>query len=277
MRLRLMLLLLPLAPLAAQEPLPFLEHEPGPERGWALTLGARVLDHPDYLGSDVRRTNLLPVFDAEYNRTWYLGSSRVGPGFGGGAHVWREGGFTWDLGLGVGDSRPESRSPLLAGMGDQRADLFAGTGLHYHFQGFHAGLTLSHGLRDDAGDRVTLTLGQVVRVAPRWFLSAGVYGTWADTDAMNYEFGITPQQAANRAMLAALGEASLTPAQFGPFTAQAGVRDVGTRIALNYRPRPRWTWTVEIQGDELLGGVRNSPLVARNGSLAGGAGFAYRF
>jgi outer membrane scaffolding protein for murein synthesis (MipA/OmpV family) len=78
-------------------------------------------------------------------------------------------------------------------------------------------------------------------------------------------------------MLAALGEASLTPAQFGPFTAQAGVRDVGTRIALNYRPRPRWTWTVEIQGDELLGGVRNSPLVARNGSLAGGAGFAYRF
>jgi outer membrane scaffolding protein for murein synthesis (MipA/OmpV family) len=235
------------------------------------------MDYPAYLGAGQQRTRLEPVFSAEYDRRYYLGSSRVGPGFGGGVHLLRQDGFVWDLGLGVGDSRPESRSPLLAGLGDRRSDLFAGTGLHYTSHGFHVGVTWSYGLRDDTGNRVTLTAGQMVRLAPRWDGFAGVHGTWADADAMNYDFGITPAQAANRANLVVAGAASLTPAQIGPYTAAAGARDAGVNLGVNYHPKPRWTWTLNANSGVLLGDARTSPLAARTSYWGGGLGFAYRF
>jgi outer membrane scaffolding protein for murein synthesis (MipA/OmpV family) len=224
----------------------------------------------------LERTSLL-LFMAEYDRRFYVGPSRVGVGYGAGVHLVREGGFTWDLGVGIGDSRPESRSPLLAGMGDRRAHLFAGTGLHYRYQDYRAGFTVAHGMLDDSGNRATLTLGRTIPVVPRWSLDLGLHGTYADAKAMNYDFGITPAQAANRAALVAAGDASFTAAQIGPYTAPAGMRDLGGLISLNYRPKPRWVWTVSVNGEILLGGVRNSPLVASNDYRGLGIGFTYSF
>ena len=263
--------------LAAQEPMPYLETGPGVEHGWAFSAGARLMVRSSYLGSDRTRTGLMPVFTAEYDRRFYLGSSRVGPGFGGGVHLLRSGGFTWDLGAGFGEGRPESRSPLLAGMGDRKPDLFAGTGLHYRYQGFHAGFTYSHGLRDDTGDRGTLTVGQSIPLASRWSLGLGLHATWADARAMNHDFGITPDQAANRAALVAAGDTRITAAEVGPFTPPAGMRDAGGMIGLNYRPEPRWVWTLGLNGGALQGDLRKSPLVGRADYFGVGAGFAYRF
>ena len=278
MRLRCLTPFLATLALAAQEePMPYLATMEGVSHGWALTLGARLMDYPGYLGSDRQRVALLPYFSAEYDRRFYLGSSQVGPGFGGGMHLVREGGFTWDLGAGVGDSRPESRSPLLAGMGDRRANLFLGTGVHYRYDGFHAGFTVSQALRDDGGDRATLTLSKTLPLAPLWHLTLGVHGTWADAKAMAYDFGITPEQATNRAALVAGGYTGFTAAEAGPFTAQAGVRDAGARLTVSYQPKPGWVWTVGVNAGVLLGGVRDSPLVGRTTSLGAGAGFAYRF
>jgi hypothetical protein len=65
MRLKYLLPLLPVAVLAAQEPMPYLDAGPGVEHGWSVSLEARVLDYPAYLGSDRQRTALLPVFSAE--------------------------------------------------------------------------------------------------------------------------------------------------------------------------------------------------------------------
>ena len=47
--------------------------------------------------------------------------------------------------------------------------------------------------------------------------------------------------------------------------------------SLNYRPKPRWVWTVSVNGEILLGGVRNSPLVASNDYRGLGIGFTYSF
>ena len=263
--------------LAAQDPMTYLQVGEGPDHGWSFLLGARLMENSSYLGSDTTRTRLLPVFSAEYNHLFYLGSSRVGPGFGGGVHLLHDKGFTWDLGIGIGDSRPESRSPLLQGMGDRGAEVFGGTGLHYRNEGFHAGLTLSRGLRDDAGDRATLTLGQVIPLAPRWWLNAGVHGTWEDAKAMAYDFGVSPAQAGTRAALVAAGAATFPASAVGPFAPPAGVRDLGALLSLNFRPRPRWVWTVEVTGGLLQGDIRNSPIVAKNDYLGVGLGFAYRF
>jgi outer membrane scaffolding protein for murein synthesis (MipA/OmpV family) len=277
MRKRPLLPLLAAATLAAQEPLPFLDTDKGVEHGWAFTAGARLMDQSTYMGSNRNRVGLEPLVAAEYDRRFYLGSSQVGPGFGGGVHLARQGGFTWDLGAGIGDRRPETRSPLLDGMGDRRADLFAGTGLHYQHQGFRAGLTLSCGLRDTAGNRATLTLGQMIPLAPGWYLGVGLDGTWTDANAMNYDFGITPTQAANRSALVAGGDPNLTAASAGPFTAPAGMRDVGARAGLSYRASARLVWLLEIHQALLLGDIRNSPLVGRNNYGAASAGFAYHF
>jgi len=271
------LVLLSATALAAQDPLPYLDAPAGKDPGWSVTLGARLMDYPSYLGSDTARTRLMPLFAAEYDHRFYLGSSRVGPGFGGGVHLLRARGFTWDLGLGVGDSRPESRSPLLAGMGDRGRDVFAGTGLHYRVGGFHAGVTISHGLEADAGNRATLTLGQMLPLASRWRLGLGVHGTWADARAMTYDFGVTPAQAATRALLTAQGLAGFTAAQVGPFVPSAGLRDVGGLVGLSYQPKPRWVWTVGVNGGLLQGDLRNSPLAGRNDYLGAGVGVAYRF
>ena len=277
LRLRSPLLLLAATALAAQDPMSYLQMDEGPSHGWSFLLGARLMDYSSYLGSDTQRTRVMPVFSAEYDHRFFLGSSRVGPGFGGGVHLWHDQGFTWDLGLGIGDSRPESRSPLLAGMGDRRSEFFGGTGLHYRHEGYHVGFTVSHALRDDAGDRATLTLGRTFPLAPHWSLNLGVHGTWEDAKAMAFDFGISPDQALTRATLLAAGTTQLTQAEVGPFAPPAGMRDVGAIIGLSYRPKPRWVWTVGVNGGVLQGAVRDSPLVGRNDYMSVGVGGAYRF
>ena len=264
-------------PLAAQELQEFQEGPPNPAQPWSLVLGARLFTTPSFLGSNTNRTRLEPVFNAQYGR-FYLGSSRIGVGYGGGMHLWSERGFTWDLGVGVGDSRPESRSPILEGMGDRRATLWAGTGLQWRQQdGWRAGLTLAYGLRDEAGIRSTLSVGKTTRLAQDWFLMTGLHGSWADGKAMAYDFGITEAQAQTRSTLLANGSSSLTPEEVGPFTPHAGVRDVGGAIALGYRPAPRWTCTFGLYGGDLQGNARVSPLVLRNAYLSSGISVAYRF
>ena len=277
MPLRPLLLCLAAAALAAQDSLPSLDPEPGTAGAWSVTLGARAADLPAYLGSDRRRSLLLPVFMAEYDRRWYLGSSRVGPGFGGGVRLLRSDGFTWDLGVGLGDRRPETRSALLAGMGDRRAGVFAGTGVAWRSGSARVGLTLTRGLRDDGGHRATLTLGRGWRLAPRWGLSLGAHATWADAEAMAYDFGVTPEQAAARAALAAAGNPALTPDRIGPYAPGGGAHDLGGRLGLAWSPRPRWTWSAGLYGGVLQGNARTGPLVERSDYLAAGAGFTYRF
>jgi outer membrane scaffolding protein for murein synthesis (MipA/OmpV family) len=98
-----------------------------------------------------------------------------------------------------------------------------------------------------------------------------------DADAMNYDFGITPAQAANRAALVVAGAASLTAAQIGPYTAATGARDAGVNLGVSYHPKPRWTWTLYTNSGVLLGDARTSPLAARTSYWGTGLGFAYRF
>jgi outer membrane scaffolding protein for murein synthesis (MipA/OmpV family) len=277
LRFRAPLLLLAATALAAQDPMTNLQVGEGPDHGWAFLLGARLLENSSYLGSGTTLTRLMPEFAAEYDHRFYLGSSRVGPGFGGGVHLLHDKGFTWDLGVGVGDSRPESRSPLLEGMGDRPSEIFAGTGLHYRHEDFHAGFTVSHGLRDDSGDRATLTLGQVIPLDGRWHLNVGVHGTWEDARAMAYDFGITPGQAQARAALVAAGTATFPVADVGPFAPPAGVRDIGTLISLSFRPKPQWVWSAGVSGGVLQGDIRNSPIVGKNDYVGMGVGIAYSF
>ncbi|BDU72213.1 MipA/OmpV family protein [Mesoterricola silvestris] len=266
------LVLLACLPLAAQD----LAGGGAPSDHWTGTVGAMVLTYPSAPGSATNRTLLLPTLGAQYGR-FYLGSSRVALGFGGGVQVWRTPAWTWEVGVGAGDGRPENRAPELAGMGDRSRSVWAGTGLLWRGGGWNAKATVAHGLRDSAGNRGTLSVGRILRLAPQWTLSAALHADWADADNMAYDFGITPEQALRRAALVAAGDTRLKPGDTGPFAPGAGLRDVGGMASLIFHPGPRFSYHLSLFGGAFQGGARTSPLVRRETYLNAGAGFGYRF
>ena len=274
---RLLILLATSTFLMAQEPIALLEVPESQPGRWSVVVGARVLSTPAYVGSDLTRTRLSPVFGAEYDNRFYVGSSRVGVGFGGGVHLFHSKKFTIDLGLGVGDGRSESRAPELAGMGDRKATLFVGTGVLWRNGGTRAGLTLAHGLKDSAGNRGTLILGQTWPFARDWRFSLGLHGSWADTQAMAYDFGISQDQAKARADLVAAGDTRLGSIDLGTFSPSGGLRDFGGVMTLGFRPAPRWNWNLSIYSGRLQGDAQYSQLVRKESYLNLGTGLTYRF
>ncbi|HEU4951780.1 MAG TPA: MipA/OmpV family protein, partial [Holophagaceae bacterium] len=221
--------------------------------GWRIQLGAMALGLPRYPGSGDSRVVPLPVFSAEYGRL-FLGSSRVAVGLGGGVHAVRTEHWTWDLGLGLGEGRKEARADVLAGMGDRRASLFAGTGLRFHAGGFHAGLKVAEGLRDEAGGRASLTVGYGASLGGRWFgdLSAGAEA--ADAKGVAYDYGVTPDQAAARAALIASGDPRLRPGEDRAFTPGGGLERLALTGLLAFAADAHWRWfglaqVTRLQGD----------------------------
>lgn len=266
-----------LLPLRAQDPLAVREDSGSAKDHWSVLLGAQVMAYSAYEGSDRVRVLPLPVFSATYDGRYYLGSSRVGVGFGGGMHVVHTSEFTLDLGLGVGDGRPEKRAAALAGMGDRSASLWTGTGVHWRQDGFHAGLTIAHGLRDDAGNRASLSLGQAIPIAKRWSLGGGVHSSWSDAKNMQYDFGINRDQAARRAALVARGDSRIKSSEVGPYAPGAGMQNLGLSLSLGFTPAADWRLNCTIHGGELQGDARNSPIVRKTSYLSIGSGFALQF
>ena len=239
------------------------------ETHWTGTVGAMAVSTPANPGSSRARTLLLPTFNAQYGR-FYVGSSRVSVGFGAGLQVWGNRTWSWDLGLGVGDRRPEGRAPELAGMGDRGFSSSVGTGLQWKSQGWEAKGTLAHGFAQGAGNRGSLGLGRRVPLAPRWILSLGLNATWADASAMAYDFGIDAEQAAARRKLVATEDA-------GPFTPGAGIRNLDGSLSLAFVSGPRTIWHFSLMETTYPGPARHSPLVSRTSTLSVAMGFSYRF
>lgn len=274
-----LLFLLPLilAPLQAQE----LLEPPGASeslRGrWSMVLGAQAMAVPAYEGSDQHRLLAVPLISGSYDGRYYFGASQIGVGVGGGLHLVQRPGFSWNLGMGVGDRRPEGRADALAGMGNRAASLWTGTTATWRWDAFRLGLSLAQGLRGDEGTRLSLNLGHALPIAPGWTLGTGLQASWSSARNMRYDFGIEAEQAARRAALWAAGDRRLTPSDLGPYTPGAGIRSLGATLYLGYSPAPRWQANLFLRGSALQGDAKASPLTPRDSALMGGLGFARRF
>jgi outer membrane scaffolding protein for murein synthesis (MipA/OmpV family) len=263
--------------LAAQTfPLASLEDAPG--RGdWKVQLGAMVLTTPKTPGAEESRVLPLPVISAEYKDTVFLGSSRIGVGLGGGVHLLKVDHVTWDLGLGVGEGRRESRAEELAGMGNRSASLFAGTALRLKWGLLRGGLSVAAGLRDEAGVRSTLSLGVGGRLGGPWLGGITASATYADAKAMAYDFGVDPAQASVRTALIAAGDGRLHPGEDRVWSPRSGLQEVALGAHLEYLVDARWRWFGIAKAASLQGDAKSSPLTRRADNLTLGAGLAYRF
>lgn len=263
--------------LAAQS-FPMLPLDEAPAKGdWKVNLGAMLLATPRAPGSDETRVLPLPVISAEYKDALYLGSSRVGVGFGGGVHALRGEHLTWDLGLGVGENRRESRADTLAGMGDRGPSVFAGTALRLKAGLLHGSLSVAAGLKDQAGWRSTLSLGVGGRLGGRWSGGLSASATAMDAKAMAFDFGIDPGQAAARTALIAAGDPRLRPGEDRVWSPKGGLQEVALGAHLNYFVDAHWQWFGLVRAAQLQGEAKTSPLTRQADSVTFGAGFTYRF
>ncbi|HTL97857.1 MAG TPA: MipA/OmpV family protein [Holophagaceae bacterium] len=265
-----------LAAQAPDAPLAPVDEKPG-AGGWTVQLGAMALGLPRYPGSGDYRALPLPVFNAEYEDRVYLGSSRVAVGFGGGVHAVKTEHWTWDLGLGFGEARRESRADVLAGMGDRGASLWAGTGLKFHAGGFHGGFAAAAGLKDEAGLKGTLSFGYGALLGGRWVGDLSVHATAVDAKGMAYDYGVTPDQAAARAALLASGDPRLRAGEDRAFDPKGGIESVALAGALAFVADLHWRWFGVAQIARLQGDAKDSPLVRNPTYGTLGVGFAYRF
>jgi outer membrane scaffolding protein for murein synthesis (MipA/OmpV family) len=251
--------------------------EPMGQRDWQVQLGAMSLVTPRSPGSDQSRLLLLPVIDAEYRGIYYLGSSRVGVGLGGGVHAYRDSTYTWDLGLGVGEGRRESRAEVLAGLGNRSPSLFGGTAFRAQSGLLSASLSVALGLKDEAGLRSTLRFGVGGRLGGPWSGGVQVSATAADARAMAYDFGVNPGQALVRAALIGTGDGRLRPGEARVWSPRGGLSETAFGGHLDYRVDAEWRWFGLLRASQLHGDAKGSPLARQADGLTFGAGFAYRF
>lgn len=268
------------ASLAAQVPdVAFRQPVPEDTGGgdWKVQVGAMALGLPRYPGSGDYRALPLPVFSAEYKGRLYLGSSRVAVGLGGGVHAMKTEHWTWDLGLGIGEARRESRADALAGMGDRSASLWAGTGLKFHAGGFHSELQTAVGLKDEAGVKSAFSLGYGARLGSRWLGDLSLHAALADAKNTAYDYGVSPEEAVTRASLLASGDPRLRAGEDRVFDPHGGLESVALSGSLIFIKDAHWRWFSVAQAVQLQGDAKDSPLVRNPTYGVLGVGFAYRF
>ena len=270
------LLALGALPLAAQAPL-WTDPGAGSPGAWTFRAGAMAFASPAFPGSSKDRFLPLPVFSADYDGRVFLGSSLVSVGLGAGLRVVKSAHFSWDLGLGVGERRPERRADELAGMGDRSPEAFLGTGVRVHGGGFQAAASVASGLVQGAGARGTLSFGGGGRVSERMLAGLGLSGVWGNAQNLAWDYGITPEQAARRAGLLAAGDARLKAGEAGPYAPKGGLKEVAATGHLVLLLPARWQLFWVLKAGSLHGDARTSPLVRRASFASGGMGCSVRF
>jgi outer membrane protein len=219
---------------------------------WQVIVGAGVLVMPDYEGSDDLRVMPFPILALDYKNIVSIRGPQVQLSI---ADVKIAG----DVRLRFGPSaryrqgRDEDDNSDLLGLGDVDGSVEVGGFARVDANRWW--LQLSGG-KDviDGHDGVVAEIEAGVRFDQSDALSAQVRGTasWADSKYMRSNFGIDAAQAAASGL-----------SRFSP---DAGPKDVGAAIGLNYRLGSRWSIGGDAGYRRLLGDAADSPIVSKRGS-----------
>ena len=222
--------------------------------GVAAVLGYR------YMGSDERRSSVLPALEYRWKNGWFVGTTNgVGYKFSSDPSLQYGVRLTADFG------RSESRSPLLAGMGDIKARPEIGGFFNYYFsRDFNLTSSLRYGSGNDRrGAQLDLGAHYGVQLAPQWRTTVGVSTTLVNSAYMQSHFGVTPAQALT----------SQNPA----YEAGAGVRDVRVNASLTHFINAEWSVTGGLSASSLQGDAKNSPIMRERTPVTGLVAIGFRF
>lgn len=165
----------------------------------------------------------------------------------------------------------------MAGLGDRDFGVFTGGVVSYRVGAVRATVAGSIGLTDGAGALGDASLGVGGRLGGRWFGSLGVGATVATAEQMRYEFGVSADQAVQRAGLFAAGDPRLRAGELGAYDPAGGLQSIRAQTSLGYALSRRWTAIGFGTVGRLQGEAARSPFVREPVSVASGVGFSYRF
>jgi outer membrane scaffolding protein for murein synthesis (MipA/OmpV family) len=248
---------------------------PSQPADWSGSSGGAVIAFPKYPGSDEYWVLPVPLLNVEYKGRIFLGPASSGAAGALGAYVVRTPSWSWAVTMGVTDARPESRGDALAGMGDRGIGLNAGTSFSYRRGMLQTSGVVTFGLNDTQGWTGTLSAGLGGRLGDQWFASLDANATFADTDQMQYHFGIDASQALRRHALIAAHNPKLGLDEGGPYSADAGLQSVGLNGSFGYVLSHRWTALGFLSMNRLEGDAAQSPLVRQRESFVTGLGLSY--
>lgn len=213
-----------------------------------------------YMGSDERRSLVLPALEYRWKNGWFVGTTNgVGYKFGSDPSLQYGVRLTADFG------RSESRSPVLAGMGDIKAQPEIGGFFNYYLSpDFNLTSSLRYGSGNDRrGAQLDLGAAYSVQLSPQWRTTVGVSTTLVNGAYMQSHFGVTPAQALT----------SQNPA----YEAGAGVHDVRVSASVTHFINSDWSLTGGLSASSLQGDAKDSPIVRERTPITGLVALGFRF
>lgn len=242
--------------------------EEQPDKGpWDVTLGAAMVNMPEYPGSEENENRGLPMVSVRYKRFFLGGTPGSGSPAGVGAYLYD--GKSFRLGaVASTDSikpREESDDPSLFGLGDIDSAIRAGLFTSYRVTNW---LTLRASAATDVSDKQQGTTANVdieftYRPTAKLTLTGGPGLTWANQEYMQTFFGIDDDQAARS------GRATYTP--------EAGVSVIRLSFGAQYAFTRHWFAGARITAAQLQGDATDSPIVMEENQNVYGVFVGYRF
>ncbi len=231
-----------------------------------VLLGAGIRSRPAYDGAAASRSEAIPVV-RYYGRPWF---ARTTQGvLEAGARTRPDHGLTYGAQLAYEGGRLQAESAFLENHRIEDIDPGASLGVHAEWDAElgRMPITLLGRFRrhtDSAlGSQADLRFTGGVYGGGRFNAAIFVQSTWADGEAAQSHYGITPAQSA----------ASGLPA----YEAGAGVLHVSAGLLWSYDLDRRWMWVGTLQARQLRGSARRSPLVEDATATYFSLGLAYRF
>ncbi len=224
------------------------------------TVGAAVINSPEFLGSKQRKTMLLPVLDYRWQNGFFAGTTNgIGYQFSSAPNMQYGLRVTADFG------RKDNKTTALKGMGDIDAAAEFGGFFNYFVS---PQISLTSSLRYGAGNDhkgmvIDLGANYAMQFAPQWRGAVGVATTFANSNTMQSRFGVTPAQAITS------GYAAYSPG--------AGLRDARISASANYFYSRQVAITGAVSASALLGDAKNSPVIRQNSAVTGVLAVSYEF
>lgn len=225
----------------------------GDDDAWSFNVGGGAIYRPDYEGSDDYEVRGLPVLGVNYRDIVMLrgGSLMI--------DVVQLSGTSLAENLSFGplvkfdQGREADDNAILRNLGDIDQGALAGVFVGYQLGPVDLELTVAQ----DATSRhegliAEIQAGYGFMLTQRLRAQIQVSGTWTNDDYTQAYFGITRDQA----RASGLRE----------FTAEAGVKDAGAALSVNYLLTEHWRVTGRLAYRQLLGDAADSPLVEDEGA-----------
>jgi MipA family protein len=239
------------------------------DQGWDIALGGGVASLPRYPGSNLRRTEAIPLISVQYGRFFVGGVPGSGTPAGLGAYLYEDQHLRFGVALSGDVIQPRKESDdrkNLHGLGNINGTVRGGMFATYTLDWFSLRGSALYDLEDHHNHEGLLaTLEAIARYSPlaRLTLTAGPSVTFANQRYMQTFFGIDANQAARSG--------------YAEYILKGGVPLAGVSVGVEYELTSHWSLGARAALERLQGDAAKSPIVESKNQNVYGLFTLYRF